>query len=85
MAAHSSRNAIGPHPRAMIECGIAVATLPTEEPSPMRGSVVVPAVAIVVMSAIVVPPVTVVDVSAIVVALVDGNAIVSTIVVSPVS
>jgi hypothetical protein len=47
----------------------------------MRGSVVlVPAVAI-----LAVPPVTVVDVSAIVVAVVDGNAVVSTIVVSPVS
>ncbi len=81
MAARSSRNAIGPHPRAMIESGTAGAILPTEEPSPMWGSIVlVPAVAIVT-----VPPVTVVDVSAILVAPVDGNAVVSTIVVSPVS
>ena len=81
MAARSSRYAIVPRPHAMIESGIAGATLPTEEPSSMRGSVVlVPAVAI-----LAVPPVTVVDVSAIVVAVVDGNAVVSTIVVSPVS
>ncbi len=80
MAARSSRNSIGPHPRAMIESGIAGATLPTEEPSPMWGIVVVPAVAMVA-----VPPVTVVDVSAIVVAPVDGNAVMSTIVVLPVS
>ncbi len=47
----------------------------------MWGSVIlVPAVAIVT-----VPPVTVVDVSAIVVAPIDGNAVVSTIVVSLVS
>ena len=47
----------------------------------MWGSVVlVPAVAIVA-----VPPVTVVDVLAIVVTPVDGNAVVSTIVVLPVS
>ncbi len=81
MAARSSRNAIGPHPHAMIDSGTTDAILPTEEPSLMRGSVVlVPAVAIVA-----VPLVTVVDVSAIVVAPVNGNAVMSTIVVSPVS
>jgi hypothetical protein len=81
MAARSSRNAIDPRPHAMIDSGTAGTILPTEEPSPMWGSVVlVPAVAIVA-----VPPITVVDVSAIVVAPVNGNAVVSTIVVSPVS
>ena len=50
----------------------------------MQGSVIVLAVAIVVTSAIAVPSVTVVDVLAIVVAPVDENAVVSSILISPV-
>jgi hypothetical protein len=51
----------------------------------MWGSVVVPAVTIVVTSAILIPPVTVVDMSAIVMVPVAIIAVVSTIVISPVS